>query len=176
MTPMDIFDSMLESIQQFPMECNSFERNIKRLHKDHFKYSTRLDRLILKLVPPNDPRLLKLRRKLKNVIKKRLSVTSNFQNAITKQQQRLEELVRISNLDLMNFNFLALPGTACAVIKLNDIPQGNRKYCICNDRAFGFMICCDNPACATKWHHFKCVNLLSPPKTTWICPKCSTVQ
>jgi len=176
MTPMDIFDNMLESIQQFPMECSNFERHIKRLNKDQHKYSTRFDRLILKLISPDDTKFTKLCKKLRRIRKRKLELVESFQRAIGKQQQRLEELVRISNIDTQNFNFSPLEGTTCSVIKLSEIPQGNSKYCICNDKAYGLMICCENPGCPIKWHHFRCVDLLATPKVQWLCPKCSAAK
>ncbi|ELA42005.1 uncharacterized protein VICG_01022 [Vittaforma corneae ATCC 50505] len=176
MTPMDVFDSMLESIQQFPLECSNFERHIKRLNKDQFKYSILFDKMIQRLISPQDPKLLKVERKLRKIVKKKIELTNNFQNAVEKQQQKLEELVKISNIDMMNFNFSPLSGNIQPVIKLSSIPQGNGKYCICNDKAFGNMICCDNPACAIKWYHFRCVNLIISPRTTWTCPRCSAMK
>lgn len=172
MTPMDIFDSMLESIQQFPLECNGFERRIKRLNKDHFKYSKQLDRMIVKLLPLENKRMLKTKKRLKHIIKKKLKLVDKFQHVIEKQQQKLTELVQISNLDPSKFNFSPLTGNVPAVIKLDNTPLGTMKYCVCGDKAFGNMICCDNPTCAIKWYHFNCVNLTSVPKTAWKCAKC----
>lgn len=176
MTPMDIFDSMLESIQQFPLECSYYERNIKRLCKDQAKYSHIFDKLIQKMVSLDDPRFLKIQRKIKKTLKKKIELTNKFQSTIEKQQQKLEELIKISSVDLTNFNFTSLTGNCVSMIKLSDTPKGNNKYCICNDKAFGNMICCDNPSCSVKWYHLKCANLLLVPKGSWTCSKCLTIQ
>lgn len=176
MTPMDVFDSMLESIQQFPLECNSFERHIKRLNKDHLKYSSLFNSMIQRLVSPQDPKLLRVERKLRKIAKKKVELTDSFQRAIEKQQQKLEELVKISNIDMANFNFAPLSGNIQPIIRLGDMPRGNGKYCVCNDKAYGNMICCDNPACAVKWYHFRCVNLAISPRSAWTCPKCSILK
>lgn len=181
MTPMDIFDNMLESIQQFPLECNNYERHIKRLNRDCSMYSSRIQKMIYKLISPNEKKFIRMKKKLLKTIQKKIALTENFQFTVEKQQQKLEELVKISNLDPSLFNFNPLEGHTNAIMKFDNIKtseymEKTKKYCICNDKAYGQMICCENPSCAVKWHHFKCVNLSTVPKIVWRCPKCSTIK
>ena len=45
-------------------------------------------------------------------------------------------------------------------------------YCYCNGPE-GEMVGCDNPNCASKWFHIKCLKLESLPRTKyWYCPDC----
>lgn len=175
---MDIFDNMLESIQQFPLECNNYERHIRRLNRDYSIYSSRIQKMIYKLVSPTNKKFRRANRKLFSTIKKKILLTENFKSTVEKQQLKLDELVKISNLDPSMFNFNPLEGYPNAVIKCdNDTMKYTKSsnYCICSDKAHGQMICCDNPSCSIKWYHFKCVNLTGSPKTTWRCPKCSII-
>ena len=50
-----------------------------------------------------------------------------------------------------------------------------QKYCSCQQVVEGEMVACDNQRCKYKWFHFKCVGLLTAPKTDekWYCPECS---
>lgn len=176
MTPMDIFDSMLESIQQFPLDCNRFERNIKRLNRDHFKYCSALNKLISKLLPAKSEKIDKIQKKIKKTIKRKLKVLEEFETNVLKQQQKLDELVKISDIDTSKFNFQPVAEKSPAIIKMGSIPHGTLKYCICNERAFGNMICCDNPVCSVKWYHFKCANVTTIPKAGWKCSKCLTIK
>lgn len=172
MTPMDIFDTLLESIQQFPLECNNFERQTKRLTKDQDKYTKIFEKLSFKLVSPQDKKILKTRRRLTKTLKKKLKITNNFHDFVNKHLERLQKLISISSIDPSILNIHPIKGIGPSTIKVSDIPVGKKKYCLCGERAYGMMICCDNPGCITKWFHFRCVNIHSPPKSMWKCPNC----
>lgn len=176
MSPIDIFDTMLESIQQFPLECNNFERQNKRLNRDQEKYTKIYEKLAFTLTSPENKKYKKVKRKLYKTIKKRLGLLQKFETTIEKQSNKLEELISISKIDPSAVSVPDLLGNGPAVIKLNDTPSGRKKYCLCGDKAFGTMICCDNPSCEIKWYHLKCVNISTPPKSKWKCSKCSTAQ
>lgn len=176
MTPMDIFDSMLESIQQFPLECNTFERRNKRLAKDQQKYTKIFEKLAFKLVSPDNKRFARAVKKLKQTLKLKIKIAEEFEEFISKHLERLLELVRISNLDASALNISALPGNGPATIKIGDTAVGSKKYCLCGEHASGMMICCDDPGCLVKWYHFKCMNIQVAPKVSWKCPKCITVE
>lgn len=173
MTPMDIFDTMLESIQQFPLECNNFERQAKRLSRDQEKYTKIFEKLSFKLVSPLDKKFLRVKKKLKKTLKKKIKITSGFHEFVSKYLERLQELISISNIDPSILNIHPLKGNEPAVIKIGDVPVGRKKYCTCGERAYEMMICCDNPACITKWFHFRCIGIHTPPKTTWKCQNCT---
>lgn len=176
MTPMDIFDSMLESIQQFPLECNTYERENKRLAKDQDKYTKIFERLAFKLTAPEDKNFLKVKKRLSRTIKRKIKITEKFEEFISKHLERLQELIHISSIDLTILNINPLESNGPAVIKVGDTPAGSKKYCSCGDHASGMMICCDDPGCVTKWYHFKCLNMQIAPKTTWKCPKCLSIE
>ncbi len=175
MTPMDIFDTMLEAIQQFPLECNVFERQNKRLEKDQEKYMKIFEKLAFKLVNPKEKRFLDTNKKLKKTLKKKIKITEKFEETIKKHLEKLNELILISNLDTTVLSIGALQGNGPAVIKVGDIPSGTKKYCSCGEHAYGMMICCDDPGCAIKWYHFKCVNMQTAPKISWKCSKCTSI-
>lgn len=47
-------------------------------------------------------------------------------------------------------------------------------YCYCRQVAFGDMIGCDNPDCATEWYHLTCVGLTrANVPERWLCRECT---
>lgn len=48
-------------------------------------------------------------------------------------------------------------------------------YCICQQRATGDMIGCDNENCPYKWFHYSCLGLdpNANYEGTWYCPTCA---
>lgn len=47
-----------------------------------------------------------------------------------------------------------------------------KKYCLCQNVAFGGMVACDNNKCPYEWLHWSCVGLKSEPRGVWYCPEC----
>ncbi|KZT23627.1 hypothetical protein NEOLEDRAFT_1243021 [Neolentinus lepideus HHB14362 ss-1] len=54
-------------------------------------------------------------------------------------------------------------------------PEGTdlRRYCVCNQLAYGDMIACDAQGCSREWFHLACVGLTVAPEGSWKCSECS---
>lgn len=172
LTAMDVFDSMLEKIQQFPLDANVFERHLKRLNKSHDRYKAAYERLVSKLASPESKRYIKIAAKIKRCLHRKTRVTKRFEERVSKLLSDLKELARAANLSL---SMGPLHGNGPAVVRLNGTSTGNKKHCCCSGRASGTMICCDNPKCEIKWFHAKCVGIVQVSKEGWRCPKCVTL-
>ncbi|EPQ52068.1 hypothetical protein GLOTRDRAFT_112146 [Gloeophyllum trabeum ATCC 11539] len=48
-----------------------------------------------------------------------------------------------------------------------------RRYCVCDQLAYGEMIACDAPGCRQEWFHLACVGLSIAPEGAWQCLECS---
>ncbi|CAD5215763.1 unnamed protein product [Bursaphelenchus xylophilus] len=46
-------------------------------------------------------------------------------------------------------------------------------WCLCQTKAFGDMIACDNPQCRLEWFHYECIGMVDPPTGKWYCPECT---
>lgn len=169
LSPMEIFDGMLERIQQFPLDAHLLEINIKRINKDHKKYKVIYDRLVAKLVSPDNKKYIKVTKKMKKCISKKVQIVEKYERKVAELLTVLKEMIALSGITVL---FSPLKGHGPAIIKLGEISVGTTKYCLCNGRAQDNMICCENPKCNIKWYHFKCVNLTNSPKEKWICSKC----
>lgn len=172
LTAMDVFDSMLEKIQQFPLDANSFERHLKRLDKSHNRYRTVYERLVSRLVSPENERYVKIATKIKRCLHRKMKVTKKFEGRVSKLLGSLKEMAKMANIDL---SIVQLHGNGTSVVRINGTSSGSRKYCSCGGRASGTMVCCDNPKCEVKWFHAKCMSLTPMPKEGWKCPKCSAL-
>lgn len=170
LTPMDIFDSMLEKIQQFPLDANAFERHLKRLNKAHNRYRAVHERLVSRLASPESKRYSRVAAKIKRCLCRKMRITRRFEGRVLSLLSSLKELTRVSGV---NLHMEPLQGSSTAVVKLGEMPCGTRKYCSCNGRASGTMVCCDNPRCDVKWFHAKCMGIGQVPKEGWRCPKCA---
>ena len=62
------------------------------------------------------------------------------------------------------------------VLQQVDVPAAdtNKVFCICNGPEVLPMVACDNRKCDKEWFHFKCVGIKRKPRSTWLCPNCST--
>lgn len=169
LTPMDIFDGILEKVQQFPLDSNNFERHLKRLNRSYDQYKQKFERLVSKLVQPSNRKFVKVKSKLKRCIHKKVEVTERYEKQIADLITYLDEMIKISGIAI---SFSPALGKGPAIIKISSDSTGNKKYCICNSSAYGTMICCDNPSCPVKWYHFKCANITTPPKDEWKCLRC----
>lgn len=170
LTAMDAFDSMLEKIQQFPLDANTFERHLKRLNKTNSKYMVVHERLVSRLTSPQSKRYSRVAAKIKRCLHRKLKIIRRFESHVSRLLSSLKDLARQSGVDL---HMEPLQGSSPAVVRLEEVPCGTRKYCSCNGRASGTMICCDNPKCEVKWFHSKCMGLGQVPKGGWLCPKCT---
>lgn len=57
----------------------------------------------------------------------------------------------------------------------NAADDDQEVYCICQDKAHGEMIGCDNKGCKIEWFHMACVGLDSNSRhvANWFCPDCT---
>lgn len=173
-TPMDIFDLMLERIQQFPLDANLFERNIKRLNKDHQQCKEVFEKYLAKLIYKNNPKVKKkfkeLSKKMKEIIISKREITKNYESKVDNLLNLLNSMVDKCET---KFSIKALEGNKPAIINIKSPVETQNKYCSCRQAPYDKMIWCNNPKCKIKWYHFGCVNLTSSPKETWTCPNCT---
>ncbi|KAI1144416.1 hypothetical protein F5Y05DRAFT_26980 [Hypoxylon sp. FL0543] len=54
-----------------------------------------------------------------------------------------------------------------------DEADEEKKRCLCEGKASGNTIICDNDTCPYEWLHLKCVGLKSKPKGKWMCSECA---
>lgn len=166
---MDIYDTMLGSIQQFPLDANYFERRIRRANRTYARYLAAYTRILRHMPPSTHRPLVAARRRLERCIGRKQRIIGRFLECINEQMTRLEEHNRISG-SVLALRRLQPSGAAVLRTKENGVLES--KICVCNSNDGGMLVCCDSPACQTRWHHCKCVGIVNPPAAGWTCEKC----
>lgn len=166
---MDIYDSMLDSIQQFPLDANYFERLMHRINKRIERYTAAYTRALQKMPLPTSKAYEQISKKLEGCIRKKMKIIKKYRHCVEQQLKNLEEYNKISSSPL-TIKEPVPEGTA--VLKLKDCAVLESKSCICNSTDGGTMVCCDSPDCAIRWYHLRCVGLGAVPGDGWICKKC----
>ncbi|KAI4293116.1 hypothetical protein PAPHI01_2390 [Pancytospora philotis] len=166
---MDIYDNMLNSIQQFPLDANYFERRIKRAKKRH-SYCLAKFRKILRQIPNHDAdAYMRVQKRLARCIKQKIKIIKKFMRCLGTQIGNLEESDKLSGC-LLNIKKLAPDG--CSLVRIKEeVPLASR-VCACKTNDGGLLICCDAPDCTVRWYHYKCMGLSAVPTGRWYCEKC----
>ncbi|KAI5182775.1 hypothetical protein PAEPH01_2908 [Pancytospora epiphaga] len=164
---------MLDSIQQFPLDANCFERSIRRLNKTYSKYMTKYKKILERMPDLSYPPFLLARRHLEKCLKQKKKVIDNFLRSVKHQINNLEEYNRINGSALEMRRLLPVE---TSVFQTKDNALLETKNCICGGTDGGLMICCDLPTCQTRWHHLKCIGMATAPSAGWVCEKCKKLE
>ncbi|KAI5151283.1 hypothetical protein ENBRE01_2028 [Enteropsectra breve] len=190
MSPIDVYEQMLGTIQQFPLDANIFQREMKRIDCAYAHYLRKYNKAMkayLKSHPKSGEisskknkqvsdakrheAYLKAKKKLEMCLSARRRATMAYLGCIGKQLGLMEGYMEIAG-NIMEIKAPEYSG--CMYLKISPHNEtGN--HCQCNGPAQGVMICCENLKCPVRWYHLKCVELVSIPKDRWICSACKSV-
>ena len=173
MTPQEFYDALMDSIHQFPLDCNKYERQMHRIDMAYKINLQRFEKSIQKLKIEDEENFKKIEKKINKLLKKMHKITENFERKIAGYYTTVEEFCNGCEPPI---TFTTPPEIKCCVVKIEDVAKSNKKYCICHEKASNMMACCSNPECIIKWFHFKCVGLNSPPRNEWYCGECKKEQ
>ena len=173
----DFNDSMLQTVQQFPMVIFYYKRQIKRIDVLINKYNEKLERMIKKLPRRNESKIKKLEKNFEKAFREKKELLTFLSESLEKHLSYFNELNNMSgnqiNTPLIEYevrdkNTL----NKCQMTLKVEGEAENKIYCTCMNKARGNMIRCNNETCEIGWYHFKCVGLLKAPKQTWTCSRC----
>lgn len=170
---MDIYDSMLDSIQQFPLDANYFERRIKRINKTYARHLAAYTRILQRLPQDTHRSFAAAKHRLERCIDRKQKIIKKFLECIDRQTRHLEEYNKISG-DVLAPGVLHPSGSSVLQTKENGVLES--KICVCNSTDGGTIICCDSSACQTRWYHCRCVAVTSVPADGWLCEKCRKLE
>ena len=170
---LNFYDGMLESIQQFPLTANEFDREMSRLTKRYLQLKDRFKRLLKTLPDPEGARYKKLCTKLRRCILRKQKAVTKYRGELENQLNLMNEYNAISDsrMQLGNDNIEKAIETP-AIIKMKSNGFLEEKHCICKTADAGNMICCEHPECPVQWYHISCANLQAVPVGKWICERC----
>ncbi len=130
-------------------------------------------KIFKKLPEDNKEKAKDLVVKLRDLYDKREKLLRDFQKIIENHISDFDKLNEMCNTPLGNLKFIP---RSKMVVNLKDKfvaeEDSLENFCVCNDCAYGSMICCDNPMCEIRWYHFKCVGIINAPRDSWICSYC----
>lgn len=172
-TNFEIFDRMLEEVQQLRLDANYFSKSTSRidakvavLRRRCKKYEERLMR------GPSEKyteRIFRCHSMIKKLLSKRHTDFDVFRSVVHGLKQKCESLCDGTDApfcfkepSISNMNCLVNAGDG----------GGDTLYCKCNRPAFGNMIACDSSECKVGWFHCECVGFGGSSKMTWICMEC----
>lgn len=169
MTPQEFYDNIMDSLHQLPLDANHYDRQIRRITNTCNRYSQKFKKILGCPNKQTNKKFMQVKRKLLKLLELKEKATEEFHNCLHKHLLTVEEYCKLGEEPIV---FTCLPETRCSIIKADGV--NNTKYCVCNDKASGMMIRCENPECPVGWYHFTCVGLSVAPKTEWMCMHCRT--
>lgn len=98
--PMDLYDNMLDSIQQFPLDANCFERSIKRLNKTYARRMAKYQKILERMPEPGHRPFVVAQRRLEQCLKQKKKIIRKFMQRIKCQLVNLEEYNRMNGSTL----------------------------------------------------------------------------
>jgi inhibitor of growth protein 4 len=170
----EIYDKMLEEIQQLRLDANHFsklsmraDREIARIRAKCRKYE---ERLVHKPSEKCLGKITRCYRQIRRLIGKNEDATMAFKDIVAGIRSKCGKYCEAAGKELV-FDASETAEANC-VVRLEEMGDLAVLYCRCNQPAYGSMIACDVADCKTKWFHFECVGLISQPKAPWICQDC----
>lgn len=170
---MDLYDNMLDSIQQFPLDANCFERAIRRLNRTCARRAAKYRKVLEGMPSPSFRPFVAARRRLASCLEQKRKIVSKFMQCIKDQLRNLEEYNRMNGSVLQMKRLLP---AETAVLHARDNALLESAVCICGSTDGGPMVCCDCPSCPVRWHHFRCVGMAHAPAGGWTCEKCRKLE
>ncbi|ORD94764.1 ING4 [Enterospora canceri] len=169
--PSDIFDNIIQTVQQMPVEAFYFRRQIRRVDNYTEKYRKKLKKAVKRLPNKNEEKINRIERKLTQAFSKKRELIERFREAIKSHMVFFRKLNELTN-NTINVGEMALKVNCANVVKVSSQTDDDGIYCSCKSKAQGNMIMCANPYCEIRWYHFKCVGILKASKTQWKCSRC----
>ncbi|ADM12429.1 chromatin remodeling protein [Encephalitozoon intestinalis ATCC 50506] len=173
-THFEVFDKMLEEIQQLRLDAIYFTKSTSRTEGKIEKLRGKCKRYKEKFVRKPSERYFKKIEKFYRAIKKHLvnnrRCEDAFQEVIHELKKKCEDLCSRSGVSF-DLECPEIPDVNC-VVNLGEMGSNEQLYCKCKRPAFKNMIACDSLDCKGRWFHFECVGISTVPKTLWICPEC----
>jgi inhibitor of growth protein 4 len=171
----EVYDKVLEEIQQLRLDANHFSKITSRIDREMARARAKCKNYEERLVRrPSERCLSKIARchaQVKRLISRSMSATLAFRNVVRDIRDKCGKYCEVAGKEL-TFDASATASINC-VVRLDEIGDLGKLYCKCNQPAYGSMIACDMPDCKTGWYHFECVGLMSqPPKAPWVCQDC----
>lgn len=170
-SPSDIYDNIIQTIQQFPMEVFYFKRQTIRIDAVIEKYNGKLNNLIKRLPKVNEKKVKKVQKRLNKAYEQKNELVSVLKKTLDKHMKLFDKLNNLSN-DVVDKNKMDLATKFPMVVKVKDNTKDNKLYCTCMNKAYGNMIRCNNEGCEIGWYHYKCVGFMKTPKQAWVCSRC----
>ncbi|OQS55471.1 Ing5 [Ecytonucleospora hepatopenaei] len=170
-SPGDIYDNLLQTIQQFSMETYYYKRQTKKVDLVIDKYKNKLKKAMAKLPKKNEKSLERIKRRLTEMFENKKNLVEGLEESIKKHKLFFDKLNSLSNYSVST-NDILLRSKSPMVVKVNNESTDNRIYCSCGGKAYGNMIRCDEEECDIGWYHYKCIGILKTPKSPWKCSRC----
>ncbi|EJW03678.1 hypothetical protein EDEG_00166 [Edhazardia aedis USNM 41457] len=174
MTPIDVLDDVLNSLQTLPLKCKHYTKQILVNDKIISKKTKKRDKLIKKLLKdPNNgifqKKFSRYQIAIEKAISNKIKVAENMKNIIAEiRTDFCEKVTQLEEKIILDDSSLRL----VIVDKIDAFDNEEKTYCICNKKSTDDMIACDNNECKIGWFHFGCVGLLSAPHGSWFCDNC----
>lgn len=171
MAPSDLYDLMLETIQQFPLEANCFERDVTRNNKEYQLYLKAYRRVLRRMPNPKSHKYRKAHKKLEKTLEERKKIIKRYNEQINKHLETIKEYNKVNEVGIRVEPFEELK---VAAIKVDEC-ETKKRCCICQLSPARIMIRCGNELCNVKWYHMNCMDLSEVPTESWRCNKCKIV-
>lgn len=173
-THFEIFDKMLEEVQQLRLDANYFAKctswtdvRLARMRRRCRKYE---ERLMRRLSEKCVARIAKCHRAMKKLLRSKQGSIETFGHVVHGLRSRCEELCAMAETPL-DLEEPSIANVNC-VVNVGENADGNALYCKCSQPAFRMMIACDSPGCSVGWFHCECVNASASLRSAWICAEC----
>lgn len=173
-THFEIFDKMLEEVQQLRLDANYFAKSTSRIDTRINKMKMRCRRYEKRFMRRSSERRMKKVVKCHGIIKGLLKgVNDNivvFKDVVHELKRKCEYLCSRAETPF-NLTEPSITNINC-VVNAGEIVDDGILYCKCNRPGFGNMIACDFVGCKTGWFHCECVNATGSLKVPWVCSDC----
>ncbi|KAH9411431.1 hypothetical protein HK407_05g09490 [Ordospora pajunii] len=170
----EVFDTMLEEIQQLRLDAIYFSRStqraeqrIERLKKKRKEYE---EQFVHTPTEKYIKRIGKCCRMIKRLLDENCESSRMLESAVSELKCKCEALC-VDMEEPFDLHDPSITSTSC-IVNAGEMSMDGRLYCKCNRPAFKNMIMCGKHGCSTKWFHYECVGISSMPKTEWICSEC----
>lgn len=165
----DIMEDSLNLVANLPLTVQHFYREINLHDKQLHKYKKKLHKCYKKMLKYDmSIKVSKIEKRIRKALKGKIQASSLLNQAVQSAKNAIQNKIypirEELGLDIEQY-------VAKSPIKTPDF-HSDSLYCMCNEKSFGDMICCDNVNCKIGWFHFVCVGLTTAPKGKWFCSEC----
>lgn len=177
-TPTEILDDILNLVQSLPLDTQHYTKQILLNDKQIKKNKEKLKKLYKKSLKNSkddaiNKKIVKYQKSVEEAIENKIKTAEMMQNIVKKIKQEMQsKLFKIK--DEIDLGIEMVENTNVLVNNVDKLQNNELEslYCICNQKSYGDMICCDSVECNVGWYHFSCVGLKSAPKGQWFCDAC----